>query len=292
MLRHVAGADATVATVGADRRRAFALAAATTTVNGGASPPPREALLWRDRSVEPDDLRELSERSGLKVGVAGHSLRALDAELDAQALNGDSARLTPEAFVPAVAVATCGTTAGRAHTVDLLHSRLAPPPAQRISRRTAIVGGAVLLGVAILAMLYVAVHQREAEAAILEQQLADMKPDVDAAAARIARVRYGREYLAERSPVLECLREITLAFRPNEPIWTTSFTYRGDTGKGQLQGRAANQEAILALRDRLTANGRFADVQDLDMRDSAGNAEGVAFSFTFTFVGDDDLVQR
>lgn len=287
MLRHIAGADASAGAVGAELRRAFAIVPAGNGVSSQPPPPsPASATLWNDRPLDPEDLRVLAERSGMKFDAAPIDLRALNAQIEPEALNGDSERLTRDSFLPAIALATSRRATMRQHTVDFLHSRLAPPRESRISRRAALIASAAVLAVALLAGLYVTVLQRESEAIVLEDQIARLQPDVDAASARVNRVGYGRNYFQARSAVLECLREISLAFHPDDAIWTTSFSFRGDTNKGQLQGRASNQQAVLTLRDRLKASPLFADVQHLDMRESAGgNSRDVVFSITFTFEG-------
>ena len=44
--------------------------------------------------------------------------------------------------------------------------------------------------------------------------------------------------------MLEALREVTLAFRDDEQIWVTNFTFR-ENGKGTLIGKAADQKFVI-----------------------------------------------
>jgi hypothetical protein len=265
-----------VAAVGGELRRALRLGPPA---NG--SDESDEVLLFDDVGLTRDDLAELGERLGAFVR-ADHTFASVGAEVEPKALNGATGRAPAEAFLPAVALAVAGADRGRG-LVDFLHTRLAPPRVSRIKRQTVL---AVLAAVAVvvgLVYLYVTVQQVEADVALQEASLKLKADDVKAAQQRIDRVNYGRGYFTARPPVLDCLRELALAFPAADPIWTTSFTLR-DTRKGQLQGRAANQRVVLSVLDRLKANPKFADVQLQDMREAAGGAREIAFAITFVFV--------
>jgi len=265
-----------IAALGGELRRALRLGP----TNGTDAD---EVLLFNDVGLTDADVTDLAGRLGTPVR-AGHTLASVGTQVELTALNGAAGRSTPDAFFPAAALAVVGAGRAARVPVDFLHTRLAPPREARVGRR-AVVG--TLAAVAVVALIgygYITVRQREAEAAVLDAQLAQQAPDVKAALQRIDRANYGRGYFTTRPPVLECLREIALAFPPNDPIWTTSFNLR-DNRKGQIQGKAANQQVVLSVLDRLKANPRFAEVQFQDIREAAGGAREISFSISFTFIG-------
>ena len=99
----------------------------------------------------------------------------------------------------------------------------------------------------------------------------------------VDRYNYGSGFFpVGRPPVLDCLRELTLAFRDTDRIWTNSVTYR-ENGKGTLAGKAADQRTVTDLLDRMRRNPRFSDVKVLDIREADPKSREVSFSASFTF---------
>ena len=276
MMRHVAAAPtASTETLGGELRRALMLAPA----GAGAGDSSGEVALFRNPALSPQDVRDLQDRLGRPVRT-GYTLDTIRATADLKALNGAADQMTPDAFLPAVALAVTGGSRG-ACGVDLLHSRLTVEPPARFGRRTITGAALATLSVLLLVLLYLQILQTEADAQLLEDQLLEQKLDIAAAESRLERFNYGRGYFETRPPVLDALREVTLAFRPDEPIWVTNFTLR-DNGKGQIQGKASDQRVVLAVLDRLRANPKFAEVLSQDMREAAGSSGQWAFTITFT----------
>ncbi len=110
-----------------------------------------------------------------------------------------------------------------------------------------------------------------------------MEKDIKSAESTIDRISYGRTYFETRPLHLECLREVTMAFGYEEPIWTTSFNYR-DNRKGQIRGKTTDENLILTVLDRLRANKKFASVQLNDSRAVGGKSNEWSFTISFTFV--------
>ena len=83
--------------------------------------------------------------------------------------------------------------------------------------------------------------------------------------------------------MLECVREVTLAFQDeSQRVYLTSFSLR-ENRKGQLNGKAADQRSVLAILDRLKTNTNFGNLKLLDMRDAGGTSKEIAFSISFTY---------
>lgn len=238
--------------------------------------------LWDGVGLSGVTRSALAEHAGLDTADAP-SIERLGAQVQPGALNGHRGPAGEQAFVPAAALAT----AGLRHTefpVDFTRSRLTPPPKRRLTRQRGLAIAAAAAVVIGLISLFLTVQQREGEAATFEDQVKRMAPDIKAAQAVIDRVNYGRSYFETRTPVLACLRELTLAIGADEPVWITSFTLR-DTRRGQVQGRAADQRVVLMVLDRLKANASFSQVQLQDMREGTGRSRDIAFAIAFAFVG-------
>jgi hypothetical protein len=185
--------------------------------------------------------------------------------------------------VPAIALGRLATRPQPA-PVDFAHPRLAAPRAKRVSRATmyAAVAGAVL--VLALGTLLWDIRGREQTHASMKEQLVLFKPNIEAAEHAVERVNVGRGWFEARPPILECLREVTLAFRDDEQIFVTNFTLR-DTGVGQLSGKSSDDKFVLGVLNRLKNNPLFADVSFQSTQESGGNSRDVSFSLKFTFVG-------
>lgn len=273
-LRHVASTARSA--LGGDLKRAIAL------LPGGDE---TRRLALSDGVGLGDDLRsEITRTAGVSTADP-LTLSSIDASVPQAALNGDAGALPRDAFLPPVALAIAGLDR-RQLPVNFLVPRLAPPAQRRFGRRA--VWAAVIAGFAVLAMglLYTTVLQRENEATALAGQLREVALDLRKAESTIDRIAYGRTYFETRLPFLECLREVTLAFNYDEPVWATSFTLR-DNRKGQLQGKASDQRTVLSVLDRLKNNPKFSTVQLQDLREAGTRSREVTFSIAFTFVSPD-----
>lgn len=267
-----------LAPLGSELRRSLALVPPG---DGGRSD---EMLLWDGIGLSEGQVSELSNRLGMSVRSGG-GLGPLGLQADKNAdLRGDAGG--PGRFVPAMALALAGTQR-RALPLDLKHSRLAPPRRRTFDRRLAWAIMLTAVGAVALASLYWNVHQRQDELRDLRTKLDTLAPDIKAAEQMLAHVSYANGYFDARPPILDCLREVTLAFRDDQPIWVTSFVLR-ENGKGQLIGKATDQKTILMLCDRLQKTPRFMDVRTLQMSEvnvAGGRSKEQSFTIAFTFLG-------
>lgn len=257
MLRHVLTPDGqagAVATQAPELRRAVALAPASS-----------GWVLYDELGLSDEQVSELSERLGVQIRRGAVQVAPGQCALPvALALAGADRKLLP---------------------MDFLHSRLAPPTKQgRLERPMAwaiAVAAAILIA---LIWLYLDVRARTSSLEQLQGRLKEMAGEIQAAQNAIDRYRFASGYFQSRPPMLECLREVTLAFRDDEQIWVSSFTLR-DNGRGQLMGKANEWKTVLDVADRLRKNPAFSQVKVLDVSESGGRArpEASAFSISFNF---------
>lgn len=279
LLRHVgsAGEEATpgdVATLAAELRRTLVL-------NPSLGPAPSAMRVWQDHELSSTDVAVLSERSGLTTELidARHLSQAAIAP---GALNGDAARMTADAYIPAIAVALCG--ASDRPPVNFYQSRLAPPKEQRFSRRMITIVGIAVAAVLALVLFYLDVQSLEREADALSARVSSMEEDIAAAQSRVDRFAYGRTYFERRPPVLDAMADIASAFPANSSIWATRVMLR-DNRTGQIYGQAIDQQTVLSVLEHMQQSGRFHNVQLREMQAASGRENTISFSLSFTYVG-------
>jgi hypothetical protein len=302
MLRHMSvfavngHGPVTLGPLGSELSRTMAL----TRSNGSATA--REMLLWDGIGLSADQVAELAERAGVRVHPSdAMTMLGLEPSNSSVAV-GDpaatagtqTAEALAETFAPALALAAAAADR-ELLPLDFTRSRLTVRRTRRLGKRTTwlIVAGAVP---ALLAIgLYVWVQQRQSQLDGIEQTLAGMQKEVDEAKTVVDRMDYTRAYFDARPPLLECLREITLAYRDDEKIWTTSLSLREEerrtekdkklppVRKGTLQGKASDNNTVYAMLDRLRKNQKFAAVQMLKTTEVGGKSKDVVFSASFNF---------
>ena len=205
--------------------------------------------------------------------------------LDPAARNGSAASLAPDAHWPAVALAVAAADK-RGLPVDFLDTKLAVRPPSRIGRRTVLIAAVVVLAIAGFAWLVSTVNAREAEELQLAGQVRDKEQPVKDAKTVIEQITYGRTYFDTRPPTLECVRQLTLAFNYDEPIWATNISYALN-GRGQLTGKCVDerrdQKLIYALLDRIKANPSFKDAGLQSISETGGKEPLKTFSIGFVF---------
>lgn len=208
----------------------------------------------------------------------------LGVSVDAAARNGS--KLPPDAHWPAVALALAAADK-RGLPVDFTDTKLAVRPPRRFGRRTVLGVAVAVLVVSGFAWLVSTVNAREAQEIALNQRVKDMEKPVREARALTEQISYGRSYFDTRPPTLECLRQVTMAFNYDEPIWATSVSY-AISGRGQLVGKSVDanrdQRLILALLDRLKKNSNFKDVSLQTFNETGSREELKTFSISFIYL--------
>lgn len=280
LLKHAPGvtaaSNASVVQLGSELRRTIALSGLLPAEGD------RSLVVWNGAGLSADTLRELSDRSGASLRSTEIGAKSAGVEVSPIALNGEAATLSPDQFLPAIALG-----AGKTLPVDFLHPRLAAPKPARFGRKTVwgALAGLVVLG-GLLAIHQTAVSTAD-EAAIIEQKVQERDRATKDAKAETARLAYARGYFENRPPILQGLREVTMAFEFNESIWATSFSLK-ENGDGVIQGKATDQRLVLALRERMAKNPTLSritiqNLQEAGTRGGANRSSGGEQSFTINF---------
>ena len=216
----------------------------------------------------------LQER--LSMPVAAPELHAL------ASTNSDS----PTQFAPAVAIALVSLEADRL-PVDFLDSRLAPPPPPTNSRRIA---WGVAFGILALAVIGAALYDYNSKQNQLDSDRAYLKSHADQikqAKTEQARRDTVRNFNPGNPRMVACLRDVTAVFPDENSIYATSvnLTPQPDgTYKGQLAGKAANEQSIQQLTARMSNNKNFSNVSNPDTRrDNNRGTDEFTFSISFIY---------
>ncbi len=283
MLRHVAVAaqnghgSVNMAPLTAELRRAVTLAQ----TNGGG----RDLLLLDGVGLEDGQIDELSERLGVKLKSGRNSDVcgiATEPSVTEPSVGAPSQRRDPPArYAPAMSLALAGARP-QLLPLDFKHSRLAPEKASRFGARSTwamVLGALVLLGVV---SLYVIAHQRQNQLGELNAELTELAPEVKAAQANVERLKYARGFFETRPPVLDCLRELSMAFGESDRAWVSTLVLPA-SGKGTLTGRAADDAVVLSVVERIKKNPRFTDVKGPNTQQADQRTREVSFTVTFSF---------
>jgi hypothetical protein len=194
--------------------------------------------------------------------------------------NGVARPEKPERFAAAVALARVG--ADRAlMPVDFLHSRLAPVKKRRIDKRLripALIALLILVGIGWLVMDW---SEKAAAVASLQKSVDSDKDHVKKANELVSKVSYAEGWFAQRSKVLELMRELTNAF-PEDRIWAASVSLRDDL-QGNLSGKAYDNQTVLETIGRIKQSPVFENVKLVSMRQAGTGKEARELSFSINF---------
>ncbi len=190
-------------------------------------------------------------------------------------------------YAPAVAIALTSLEADRL-PVDFLDSRLAPPPPPSNSRRLA---WGVSFGVLVLLVIGSCWYNLNSKQATLDAAHAWLgKNSADIKAAKTEKQRFdtARDFNSGQPRMVACLRDITTVFPDENSIYATGVTLTPQadgTFKGQLAGKAAREQDILGLRDRMTTSNKgFVNVSNPDTRRETNRGIGDDFTFSISFI--------
>ncbi len=190
-------------------------------------------------------------------------------------------------YAPAVAIALTSLEADRL-PVDFLDSRLAPPPPPSQNRRIAwgVAFGALV--VLVIGSCWYNLNSAQTRLDNARAWLAKNATDIKAAKTEKQRRDTANDFNPGQPRMVACLRDITTVFPDENSIYATSvnLTPQADgTFKGQLAGKAANEQDILRLRDRLTlSNKGFINVSNPETHGEANRGTGTQFSFSISFI--------
>jgi hypothetical protein len=182
----------------------------------------------------------------------------------------------------ATALALSGLQAS-APAVDFLHSRLTPRKKLALGRKVVWAVGLAAAVVIVCLVLLLNWQSQRQEADDLSGQLKDMKANVASAKDIVEKTNFARQWYDQRPRLLDCLRELALAFPAEGRIWTTSVGV-GEDMRALLSGKASDESAVLDVLDHLTKSPKFTDVKPLYIREVGGGSSEVSFAISLRFV--------
>jgi Tfp pilus assembly protein PilN len=265
------------------------------TLSGGKTG--RDLIVWDGAGLGAGYLGD-----NLGVNVRQGDLPALGVNTSAMSANGEGRK-----FAAAVALGLAGIGLGE-RSVDFLHSRLAPPKAQRVPRWVpwAVIAGVLLVGSIIYGI--VDIKNQRADLDSLQSQYDNEKANVAVAEAFVAKVSFAQAWHGGDPRYLACLRDLTAAIPEDGTTYATSLTLheivrpangqtasnasaaakllQGDSHQlsAQLSGKTSDNRSANAVQERLQQVKTFTDVRIVATSSNNNSREhDVTFSITWTY---------
>jgi hypothetical protein len=250
----------------------------------------RELILWDGAGL---NATTLGEQIGTKVRNGDLSLLGVSStNSNGTSANGVNGTGRTGQYAAAVALALEGVSDQPA-SVDFLHSRLAAPKKERVPR-WAIAAAAALL-ILVFGTIY-AFHELNVQSAAVDAMQAKYdgnKSRIDDATAFVSKVSFAQGWHGGDPRYLACIRDMTNAMSedfdtfaigliineaPRPPNSKTPDTH---AITGVLSGKAADQQHVLSLLNRLRKYPAFVDVTPGGS--DAGRGKEVTFSINFKY---------
>ncbi len=168
--------------------------------------------------------------------------------------------------------------------VDFQHPRIG---AKEVSGHKRLVAWATFVAVVCiigLGALLADWHGDRSDIAIYTEQLQQMSEDIAAAHEVVDRVSYASSWTSREPRLLDCLRELTLAFPEEGSVWATSLAVT-ENGAGSLVGKATSEASFYEVLDKIKQNKVFSHVQMIHVRDAGRDSREKEFAVNFTFQG-------
>ena len=239
------------------------------------APPPEgegaeTVAIWDGVGLPEEVLQQIGQTFGLPYR-AGPTLAEAGVKVPAE---------IQQAIGPAASAAVLARVGmqGRRLPVDFVHSRLEVRRRPRTRRAL----GVAAFCLALLALGFGVQSQRRAEAdqlRALQQQLADMRPQLEVAQQQVDRVTQARRWTSTRPRLLDPLREVALTFPVPRKLWVTSLAVQDDL-RVLLSGKSEDEQSVLSLLDRLQARHTFKSAKLAYLRRGGTENREVAFAVT------------
>jgi hypothetical protein len=254
-----------------------------------SSRPGRQLILWDGTGMAANIL---GDQIGVQVRGGDLALLGVSSSANgATTQNGTNGQYAGQ-YAAAVALALEGISEQPA-TVDFLRSKLATPKQTRIPRWAIIAAAALVVLVFGAAYAFHDLHEQESELDARQVQYDGMKSRVDDASAFVSKVSFALAWHGGDPRYLACVRDMTVAMSEDFDTFATDLII-GDAPRptnskvpdthaltGVLAGKAADQQHVLSLRDRLTKFPGFVDVTLGGAE--AGRGREVTFSMNFKY---------
>lgn len=283
VLRHLgASAAAPALLAGALRRATFAFARPPASDGNGAAANGNGSsalVLWDGSALSDVSRLALADAAGLRMEHGDLDLLGVPAGLSAAA---------PD-LAGAAALAVAGASDDPL-AADFLHSKLAAPKRPGLPRRVvvgALAAAAVLL---VVAWAWTDLTRKQNELAVLQDQVARDKPNVDRAKAFVSKVGYAQAWHQDKPRFLACLRDVALAVPEDGQTFLTRMNLH-DNMRGNITGTTTSEANARKVADQLRAFHddqkktvkRFAEVK-FDASKSNDTRAGDVVTFTVNFV--------
>jgi hypothetical protein len=255
----------------------------------------RQVVLWDGTGL---NAATLGEQIGTPVRSGELSLLGVSSAGGAIA-NGNGARANGQQgandigqYAAAIALALVGMS-DQPIRVDFLHSRLAPPKTHRVPRWAIV---AVVAVIVLIAGTTYAFHDLDVQSAAVDTMQArydGMKSRIDDATAFVGKVTFAQAWHGGDPRYLACIRDMTVAMSDDFDTFAIGLII-GDAPRpvnskapdthaltGVLSGKAADQQHVLMLLNRLRKIKAFSDAT-LGGSD-VGRGREVTFSINFRY---------
>lgn len=281
-----------MAPLGAELRRAVSLAPSgpngQPAAAGGSPAAPDELYLLDLVGLGPDQVSELSERLGWKIrnsdGLAMLGLKGVPTQV------GKATEEDLKSFAPVLALAMVG--ADRAlMPLNFAKSRLAPPPVKRFGKKSVwagVIGALVVISLLALWIDVKFVLQGELDSVV--QKRTDLGKKYTVAKAVSDKVDFTNHFINTRTPVLDCMEEITNTFHDDELVYATSLNLQEDKDSkeftkvtAKLEGTATDMRIATVLANRLRDNPRFSNINGPTISTKVGRQSNGQSTFTIIF---------
>ncbi|HUU11376.1 MAG TPA: hypothetical protein VM431_12690 [Phycisphaerae bacterium] len=236
-----------------------------------------ELLVWNETPLPPAVWDALAQRLAMPVRLC----RPADGRGPA-----DAASPPQVGQYSAAAAMALAAVQGRPLPVDFLHSRLTPRRHLTVGRKVAWAAAVAAAVVLAGAFLVIDMIQDEHDVADLEARLKENAAGITEARDVVGKVIFARGWYERRPRLLDCLRELTLAFPAEGGIWTTGLSMHEDL-RGVVSGKAVAESRVLEVLDRLKTNPKFSDVKAVYLRQAGRGTREVAFAMSFRYTGSD-----
>lgn len=250
------------------------LSSSMKTLPGGGE---EKILLWSESGDLKNVVPEID--SALPPGMMARGL-PMGGILEGFGLSPDGGDL--DLFAPSLALALKVFREPAPSVPDFLYSRM-EAKVGRIERRH--VRLAALVACAFVVFVIGSIFSWKMnvnEVAQLKKTLAGMQADVDIARDVVEKVSKAGKWYADRPRVLDCIRELTLAFPEEGRVWSSSLALNEEMN-GIVSGKATDEQSVIEVMDRMKKSPSFSDVQMIYMRDGGKESQEISFSMSFIY---------
>jgi hypothetical protein len=250
----------------------------------------RELIMWDGTGL---DAKTLSDQIGVQVRSGDLPMLGIAAGSNGTGGNGHHGPARTGQYGAAIALALQGIL-DKAAPIDFLHSRLAPPKTHRVPRWAILAAVVVVLFIGGTIWAYQQLHVQEADVDKRQAVYDAMKSRIDDTRAFVDKVAFAQAWYGGDPRYIACIRDMTVAMSDDPDTFAISLIVNEpphiqnsktpDTHAltGVLQGKAADQQHVISLVNRLRRYPAFVEVTP-GGSDTAAKGREVTFSIGFKY---------